>query len=351
MAGRHRKRVDTGIYRDRYGLAAIVHARPHAPVEKRFPFGTPLHEVHRWRTEERLRLLNLTTDRVTPPTRGTLTADAARYLRLVAHLTSWKSRKSEIHAWLDGFGDRHRGRISRTDVLETRQQWLAEDYAPKTVNHRVRALRHLYRTLDGTHAATPCDDVPKLAEPSPQPVAVPERTIKAVARKLTDPKTRARHMVLSATGQRPAQVMRATLADVDLRRCVWSIREAKGGHPVPLFLNRDMVGAWRAFIAAAAWGPYDTSTHAKRLYAAGWPQGIRPYNTKHSVGIRLAERGAEWKDTRAYFGHKDVKTTRIYTGRVFSRLKQVSRLLDGRLGWHTKKRPARVRKSRSSGGS
>jgi site-specific recombinase XerD len=98
-----------------------------------------------------------------------------------------------------------------------------------------------------------------------------------------------------------------------------------------------MIAAWRAFIAAKAFGHYDTSTHAKRLYEAGWPTDVRPYNAKHTVGILLAQGGADYEDIRDFFGHRDVKTTRIYTGFVASRLRKTSGLLAGRLGWHTRK--------------
>jgi integrase len=58
---------------------------------------------------------------------------------------------------------------------------------------------------------------------------VPVATIRRVNGKLTDAKTRARFMVLTATGMRPAQLRRAVRTDVDLRRRLWKVRSAKGG--------------------------------------------------------------------------------------------------------------------------
>jgi integrase len=322
-----------GIRRDRYGWRAYVSvgSRKHGTEmqrEKRFPPDTPTATMQSWRDEVKIALRALVPSR----SRGTLTDDARRYLELetVKGLASYASRICEIEAWLPLHGADPRYRLTKDDILAARQTWLAEGYAPKTINHRVRALRHLYRTLPGS---PPFPEIKKLPEPKAQPIAVGLAVVRRVLKRLTDPQTIARFMVLVSTGQRPAQLKRAVRTDVDLRRRVWFVRPAKGGHPIPLALTDDMIAAWKAFIAADAWGDYDTSTHAKRLYEAGWPRAVRPYNAKHTIGILLAEAGAEWEDIRDYFGHTDIKTTRIYTGLIGSRLRTTSGLLEGRFGW------------------
>jgi integrase len=274
--------------------------------------------------------------RLARETHDTLRADAIRYLdfkksELVA--SGYKSLRSEIRAWIAALGSTPRHRITRDDVLRVRQDWREAGKAPKTCNHRLRALRGLYHYLDGSKADTPCDDIPKLAEPAANPQFVSPAKLRKVAKALTDPKTRARFMVLAATGQRPAQLKRAVKGDVDLRRKVWFVRPAKGGNAIPVILTDDMRAAWRAFMAAEAWGYFDGSDYAKALYAAGWPKHIRPYNTKHTVGITLGESDAEWEDIKDWFGHKDIKTTRIYTGVVLKRFRRTAGRLEGRIGW------------------
>ena len=140
-------------------------------------------------------------------------------------------------------------------------------------------------------------------------------------------------MVLASTGQRPAQLKRTEPGDVSLQRRLWLVRPAKGGNAIPVVLTDDMVAAWKVFKAAKAWGDFDGSDYAKELYAAGWPKDVRPYNTKHTVAITLGESGAEWEDIKDFFGHTDVKSTRIYTGLIAARGRRVSGRLAGRLGW------------------
>lgn len=312
--------------------------------ERRFPLGTPDETIKRWRDETRLKLRR----RPVRVTKGTLLADVEHYLNLesIKRLVSRASLLSELTAWTDLYGHLRREDLTRQHVLDAREQWIADDYAPKTINHRVRALRGLFHRLDGSKVDTPCDDVEKLPEPAPNPQAVTTRRIRKVAKGLTRwPFEQAVFLVLTSTGQRPAQLKRTRMNaddhDVDIRQRVWWVRPAKGGNPIPVFLNDDMLVAWKRLLAVRKPGPlpftFDTSDYDKKLYAAGWPKNIRPYNAKHTVGIALAEAGAEWEDIKDWFGHKDSKTTRIYTGVVAKRLRATSQLLAGRLNWQTAK--------------
>ena len=79
---------------------------------------------------------------------------------------------------------------------------------------------------------------------------------------------------------------------------MWLVRTAKGGAPRAFWLNDDMVAAWKAFIAADAWGAFDGSDYATALYAAGWPRDVRPYQARHSVALELGERGIDLGDVQ-----------------------------------------------------
>jgi integrase len=277
-----------GIRRDQYGFRAYVKVG-NLQREKRYPPDTLLKKMQDWRDETRVALRKIPQ---TPGRRDTLKADVQTYLAQaqIKQLASYKSRVCELWAWVDRYSTLARADLTRAHILETRDAWLAEGYAPKTINHRVRALRHLYRVLDGKRVPTPADDVPKLAEPKAAPVFVPVAVINRVLRKLTDPKTRARFAVLVATGQRPAQLKRAVRTDVNLRQRLWMVRPAKGGHPIPVPLTDEMVTAWRAFIAANAWGrSMAATTRARSMPRAGIAPGTAGRTTR-STRLRSRSR-------------------------------------------------------------
>jgi site-specific recombinase XerD len=335
---RRRKRVGKGIYRDKYGLAAVVRVGTGADAvgrEKRFPFDTPHGEIKAWQDARRAEL-RAVLRRPVSAARGTLEADARRYLEQVAHLASYKSRVCEVDAWTALYGRLRRVQITQEHVRKARAQWAADQYTPKTINNRVQTLRHLYQLLDGEDASNPTHGVKPLhVLPSPK-VLVNAKVFRTVAANLTDdPKTRARFMVIASTGVRPSELKRAESGDVDTERRVWLVRTGKGGEPRALYLNDEMLAAWQAFIAAGAWGAFDASDYAKALYAAGWPRDVRPYQARHSVALELGERGIDLADVSAVLGHRDITTTRKHYAPVLSsRLKQASERLAGRFsGW------------------
>lgn len=340
------KKLTTGIYQDAYSIRAIVNTTV-GRKEKRFAHATNLADVKRWRNEQIGKFAAVRRKR--PSIAGTLRADVRRYLSQIKHLASWKSRRSELEAWLEHFGTKPRGKITSEMVRNVVAKWRTVEggrlvgrgkdkkrrpYGGRTCEHRVATLRHLFHVLDGFDVSTPCDDL-TFELPQTQPVFVPVTTILAVAERLkVEPKTRARFMVLAATGVRPAELMRAEEDDLNLKARIWIVRTGKGGKRPPLYLNDEMVAALETFIAVDAWGVYDTSRHAKLLRIAGWPAGVRPYSVRGTFGMELSRRGIDLADIQQVMGHTSEKTTRTYyVPPEDSRLAAATRGLTGRLGW------------------
>lgn len=328
-----RRRIAKYVYRDKHSLSGKFQIGDRS-VEKAFPRDTPTKDIQQWAEAEKVRIRE---ERGPVPTRGSLDADAETYLtRMAKRPASLPAKRSELKAWRALYGDRPRWRLSAADIDAAIAHWLSKNVAPKTVVNRCRTLRHLFVTLaNDKKARTPLDNVDLPDVPRRRPVFVDPQTIRRVEKALRkgDPKDRARFMVMAATGIRPSQLMRLTPADVDLTRGIVLVEGGKGGDPIVHVLNSDMQAAWLAYERANAWGPYDTSALAIVVRAAGWPPGVRIYNAKHSLGMELAEKGAAPDDIRAWFGHRDQATTRIYTGVPVARMARLSAQLDGRLGW------------------
>lgn len=327
-----------GIYRSTYSFRAIVNTA-RGRKEKRFPLDTPPAEMKRWREETIGRFAALRRAQTPRPDaiRGSFAADVTRYLAALT-IASTKARASDLNAWVVRFGHKPRARITRADVEAALVAWQqprknGKPYAPWTLTHRLNALRSFYRWADGPDASTPLEGVTLARPTAGSPVFVSPRTIEAVAKAITDPKTRARFLVLATHGVRPSELQRAQPGDVDLRHKVWSVRTAKGGIARVLRLNApEMRAAWRAYAAADAWGAYDTTQHARRLRKAGWPAGVRPYALRGTWGMELSRRGVDLADIQQLMGHRDQDTTRLYyVPPEDSRLSQATARMAGRL--------------------
>jgi integrase len=336
-----RERIEANIYRDQYGISAKVQVGPWTR-EQRWEPDTPITTPRKWVTANRAQLQKLR------PTskRGTLKADVeGRYEEAKKHLRSWISRRSELRAWVALYGHLRRARIARTHVIAARNTWLEAGVAPKTINNRVDSLAQLYRELDGTRAPTPCDELEPLEVPATVPQVVEPATILKVyealvaqekAGKLRTKHTRARFMVLAASGVRPVELQRAQPSDVDLVRRIWRTRNAKGGYrPGGLYLGTDLLVALTFFAQVGAWGPFRTGSFDRVLRNNGWPEGVRPYMLRHTVGMELSEAGGhDLADISAWLGHTRTSTTRSHYVPVSSgRMRELGETIGHRIGW------------------
>ncbi len=329
-----RIRLSTGIYADSGGIEIKVTSGGATYYDR-----LPLDSTPEERKTARDALIAKGKTETPRAQRGTLRADTPKYLKLIAALVSVRNRRAHLRHWCDRIGDLPRHRITSRHILEARAAWQAENVAPRTINHRVETLRHLYHLLDGRREKTPCDDVSALPIPKTPIQHIDARTILRVDAELQrrengewfSAKTRARFRVLVSTGRRPSEIMRAKPGDVDLTRRVWSVRDGKGGWSPGIYLNDDMLAAWQLFVETNAWGHYNTGAFAVTIRKCGWPEGVRPYNARHSTWIEASERGADLADIAAGAGHSDTRMTRRhYVPVLNSRMQKLGELLEGR---------------------
>lgn len=337
MSRGKRTRIALGIYRDRAGFA-VVWQEGGAQREQRFAADTPLHRLKDFRRDQ----VHRAKDQPKADSRHGLARDVVRYLRTRKGRPNYSAARSHLRAWVHRFPRTSRWALTREAVQQTISDWQAEGKSAQTIRHRVNLLRAVYKLLDGSHVRTPVEDLTLPPIERARPRSVAQELVREVAARLqhreeTDGrmgsrKTRARYLVLAATGQRPAQLRRAKPEDVDLERRLWFVRPAKGDRGGVVYLNDDMLAAWQLFIAEDAWGTFDGRSFVKTLQRNGWPKGVRPYTLRHTVGITLANTGADMADISAHLGHSSIDVTRaFYVPTQLSRLQAVSTHLDGRI--------------------
>jgi integrase len=358
-----RTRVAPNIYQYPDGrYEVLVQAAGRVAPPTRFPAGTPLPQISAWIEQARHRLekeardlhrADFGRDQSSART-GTLRTEAPDYFAQIAGRPSTAADMSHLRAWLEVridrvlLGDLPLAAWTTAHVNKAIGQWQTapsphairrvritryarqgqgiephERRAPTTsgrvvsaltIRHRCRVLQDFFRTTDGKKAATPVDDAKVPARHQNPPPTVPVELVRDVLERLStrDPRTFARFYVAATTGQRPVQVGRAQPDDLrfDGRRGVWLVRNAKGEPAHSIVLNPSQLAAWEAFIAADAWGLFDTSHYGNVIHRAGWPHGIRPYAVRHSIARAALQRGAGLGDVQALLGHRDPKTTR-----------------------------------------
>lgn len=178
---RTRTKLDTGIYRDQWGIAATVKVGK-LQREKRFDAETSIKTIKAWQDETRVALRKIA------PTaeRGTFAKDAERYLRAVASVPTFKEREKHIALWTAEFGARARYTIGTADVDAVLSRWLNRGLSASTVRNRRTALLHLWNRLDGADAPNPVRRSLKPALADPEARAITYAQINAILQAMPD---------------------------------------------------------------------------------------------------------------------------------------------------------------------
>jgi integrase len=329
-----------GIQRTPFGFRAYVRVKGFKPHTKRYPPTATESAMQQWRALTRAKLIIEREDAEdAKPQDGTFAADAARYLQAVAAMPSIQERTRDIGTWVRLFGDRPRASIRRDEIAAIRDGWLlrgpklvqkkvdgriafvevAEPLHPGTVNHRIRALSNLWTVLDGRRAPNPVRDVAEAETPDLQPRAIDYKTIALVLRQIRDGKSKARLSVMAYCGIRPAQLMRLTPADVDLKKrtvTLPSSRKGKKFRRTPTKpLTSDGVAAFKLMKQEDAFGPYSQSAlnHTWQRACAKVNVKARAYDLRHSFGTRLLLKTRDLATVAEFLDHGDLRTTQRYT--------------------------------------
>lgn len=260
-------------------------------------------------------------------------------------LTSSKDRQYDLRQWLPRFGHRHRHTLEPGGLQTQLNEWRLKGYSAQTCNLRRTALSHLFSTLDGKRAWNPVSDVPKFEKPEPKPHALPYEVIRETFDMMRSNATKARLMLMAYAGFRPSEVMRATQEDVepylDLPEPFCYKRTGKKGRPVMVPLPPEGVEAWKLFIEREARGSFARENinrdwkaamrragdgRVERLEADGVATAaavdavrrafapVRCYSLRHSYATQLLLQGSDDLSlVQEAFGHRDARTTRIYT--------------------------------------
>lgn len=345
-----RKPLARGIYQDKYGIGIPIDGKEH-----RFPRGTPLEELRRFKRESM---------QARPPKRvrtHTLDAYFHEYLKTIPDeprpqrdgtIKEGYRRRNERALWrhwqLAGFGGRAPGAITSVDVRQQLAAWESvgakgRAIAPATRKHLRRLLGAVYRTANGKAGYNPVREVRTVTLRYEEPRAIPYAIVDLILQQMPDKvaghvnRAKLRLRVQAYTGLPPAQVARLKPRDLDLEdRAVLARprRKGEGVAAIRLPLIEEGVEALRAFAAADAFGPFNSrnlartwrlavtkarqqweAARAQGLHTHRWPlpEDVRAYDLRHSFGTELMLTTGNLKVVADMLMHATLTTTARYT--------------------------------------
>lgn len=315
---RQRTRIGKGIYRDRWGISAVVTVG-RLRREKRFPPDTSPKAIKAWRNETRVALGKV--NPATPP--GTFAADVERYLAARTSMPTYKERAQHLALWSAEFGARNRATIETVEIDTVLSRWLAANLSPYTVLNRRTALQALWTGLDGKRAPNPVREALMPETPTLTARAVSYTTIRKILAKMPElgqgiagearddaSKTKARLAVIAYTGLPHALVKQLTPDSINWRARTVTVakrRKGKGVEGRTLPLTAAGLEALRRFAELQCWGPFSNSSMLKSWTRACTAAKVKPaprvYDLRHSFATAMYRETGDPKATAELLMH------------------------------------------------
>lgn len=336
------------IYQDASGLAVKVRVAGRL-VEHRYPPGTPLEQLEedRDRLQRRQALAQ-------PAPEGTLRADVLAYLRTLSDPTQRSGQQILCAHWVARYGAVARQALTPLVIRQQLAAWRRGGAAASTCNHRLSALRAVWRAVSTPDEPDYPRQVRKLPEPAPEPRALSYAVIAQILAAMPDrgqgkrgetrgtvSLTKLRCALMAYTGLPPAQIMAIDPAtDIDWQTPALRVRPRRKGRGRPetwLPLIPQAVETLRALQAAGGFGRYSNDavsasfrracvTVLRAQLAAGEPplphrvrqDGtlvplVRVYDLRHSFGTMALTASKRLDAVRHLMLHADSRQTERYT--------------------------------------
>lgn len=239
-------------------------------------------------------------------------------------------------------GCRRAAEVTYADLMALMQDQLARGVAKSTRVQLATTLHYVFRWLhdEGRIMRNPAlrvpapDDGERDLPKTPLTETEMGAFIASLPRhSVTDIRNIAIMELLYGCGMRRGEILRLTLADVDLDRRVLTIHESKGGqsrilpimHAAAVAL-RDYLAIRRSLLRGPDQGAVFLTATGKRLDEPSFGAIFRVINRlrgpdlprihahllRHSIAVHLVRRGADIHHVQAFLGHGNLNTTKIY---------------------------------------
>jgi site-specific recombinase XerD len=204
-------------------------------------------------------------------------------------------------------------------VQEKHASWSYYDQA-------LAALRFLYRTTLRRNWVL--DDLVSPRKPKKLPVVLSPDEVAQFFQAIDGLKHRAILMTAYAAGLRVSEVVSLRVDDIDSRRMVIRIRQAKGRKDRYVMLSPRLLAILREYWRAARPAPFlfpgnvpDRPITPRTVQkacrdaqeAAGLSKRVRVHTLRHSFATHLLEAGTNIRVIQILLGHRSLRTTEVYT--------------------------------------
>lgn len=209
-----------------------------------------------------------------------------------------------------------------------------------TYNVTLCALRFFYQTTLGRTGLL--EGVPCPKEPKRLPVVLSREEVAQFLAAAPRLKSRTMLTMAYAAGLRVSEIVGLEVGDIDSRRMLIRIRQAKGLKDRNVMLSPTLLELLRTYWQQARPRRYlfSSRTHKplstrmvilscqRTLRRSGLAKHVTVHTLRHSFATHLLEAGVDLRTIQVLLGHRNLKTTAIYTAVSVERIASVTSPLD-----------------------
>jgi len=216
--------------------------------------------------------------------------------------------------------------LNEIDIRDYLQKLVQEKRSNSYINQAINAIKFYYEVVLGMPNRFYTIERPRKEHKLPKVLSKEE--VFAIIKNTNNIKHKCIVSLLYASGLRRSELLNLELGDIDSKRMLIKIRQAKNNKDRLTVLSKSTLNDLRTYYKAYLpkkflfEGPipgkkYSPSSVLKIIYQAREKAGIKekvsPHMLRHSFATHLLENGTDLRHIQMLLGHNSTKTTEIYT--------------------------------------
>lgn len=236
-----------------------------------------------------------------------------------------KNYISSFESFINHFKDKELKEINEIDIREYLQFLIQKGVSNSQVNLTINSIKFYYETVLGMPNRFYSIERPRKEK------SLPEVLSKEEILKIIESANNLKHKciigLLYSSGLRRSELLNLDVTDIDSKRMVVIIKNAKGNKDrisvLSAHLLKDLQSYYRVYrpekylFEGLKGGKYSASSVLNIVKSTATKAGIHrkvtPHMLRHSFATHLLENGTDLRHIQILMGHNSTKTTEIYT--------------------------------------
>ncbi|MWW24761.1 site-specific tyrosine recombinase/integron integrase [Algibacter lectus] len=251
--------------------------------------------------------------------------------------------KNYVHSFekfINYYKERELFSINENDIRIYLKKLVNEDRSNSYINMSINAIKFYYEMVLGMPNRFYSIERPR--KESKLPKVLSKEEIIAIINLTNNIKHKCIISLLYSSGLRRNELLQLKIKDIDSKRMVIRVEQAKGNKDRYTVLNKSVLEDLRKYFkiyrpktylfeSPISGNPYSSSSVlqivVKSAKNAGIKQRVTPHMLRHSFATHLLESGTDIRYIQLLLGHNSTKTTEIYTHVATSSFTEIKDLL------------------------